>query len=89
MKTLFLRPSKGAILNEVADAILDEKEVFVAGLEAFELIEGPGTAIGSGEQAIIEITLRYDDADPDTVAQIKEIIELAKRRANEIVIEFK
>lgn len=89
MKTLIIKRSKGALLNDVADAILDEHEGVVSSLPEFKLIEGPGTAIGSGDHAIIEIKIRYDEADPEVARQIEKIIELAKLRASEIEVEFK
>lgn len=87
-KTMHLRYPEKQPITEVADYILEEKSALPERVRTFELIEGPASAMGSGDQAIVEIVIRYDEADADTVADIKQIIAFANRGASEVIVEI-
>lgn len=87
-KTMRLTYPGGALLNEVADYILEEKEDFVQRLASFELIEGAASAMGAGDHAIIEIVIRYDAVNESVLEDIKQIIAYANRGASDIIVEI-
>lgn len=88
IKTMHLRYSEKKPLTEVADFIFEEKASLPERVQTFELIEGPASVMGSGDQAIVEIIIRYDEADAETVADIKQIIAFANRGASEVIVEI-
>lgn len=88
IKTMHLKYPGRALLNEVVDYILEEKQSLVERLPSFELIEGPASVMGAGDHAIIEIVIRYHEADEAALEDIKQIIAFANRNASEIIVEI-
>lgn len=87
MKTIRLKRPDGSLLNGVADFILEELAEFAERVPVFELVEGAAALMGSGDHAIIEIVIRYDDASGDDLEAIKAILERAQKGADEVSVD--
>ncbi|NQW09348.1 MAG: hypothetical protein HQ481_05620 [Alphaproteobacteria bacterium] len=85
-KTLHLRASKGATLRSVVDFIFDQKPEIPEHASKFEMIEGGSTEAGSGEDAIVELRLVFDAPTEEDLANIEEIIRIARQSADDIEI---
>lgn len=88
IKHMRLKYPGQALLNEVADYILEEKHDLIDRLAGFELVEGPASLMGSGDQAIVEIVIRYEALDEAVLEDIKQIIAFANRGATEVIVEI-
>lgn len=87
MRTIRLKRPDGSLLNGVADFILEELADFAERVPLLELVEGAASLMGSGDHAIIEIFIRYDEASEEDLKAIKSILEQAKEGANEVSVE--
>lgn len=87
MKTIRLKRTDGSLLNGVADYILEELAAFAERAPVLELVEGAAALMGSGDHAIIEIVIRYDEANEDDLEAIKAILTQAKKGASEVSVE--
>jgi len=88
-KELHLSSESGAVLNDIADFILDEFPELPERVQLFELIPSPVSSpmLAAGEDAVVEIVIRYDDIDEQIAEDIKKIVARAKR-AN-VQVKFK
>lgn len=87
-KTLRLKYKSGALLNPVADYILENKTALIERLAGFELVEGQASLFGSGEHAIVEIIIRYIAPTQEDLDEIEEIVAIAKDFGDELEISI-
>jgi len=78
-KTITLKYKNGEPINVVADYMLTEKANLIDKLDDLELVTGAPTVFGSGEDTIITIKLSYTNPTESDLADINEIISIAKR----------
>lgn len=77
-QTIQLRYKDGAPLNAIADFIIAEKPRLVERLDNIEMIKGASTLFGSGDDKIVTITLQYTNPTEEDLADIHDIIQIAK-----------
>lgn len=79
----------GAVLNEIADFVLEELPELPERVELFELVPSnvPSPELAAGEDAIVEIVIRYDNLDEQIAEDIKKIVARAKRA--DVKVTFK
>jgi hypothetical protein len=90
-KTITLQYKNKKPLNAVADFILLEKPHLFECLDEIKMITEAPVLFGSGEDTIVTIVLKYTNPTKENLADIEEIIAIAKKfgsldGANEIDI---
>ncbi|MBL4806485.1 MAG: hypothetical protein JKY31_04260 [Rhodobacteraceae bacterium] len=75
---IVLKYKNGAPLNAVADFIFLEKARLLERLDKVDMVTGASTLFGSGEDKIITIILQYTDPSEEDLADINDIVAIAK-----------
>lgn len=86
MKTLHLRVPSGQTLAHVVDFVFARKPGLPDKATTFELIEDAKTVGGSGDHAIVEIVIRFENPDEQDLEDIREIVALATSASAETKI---
>lgn len=82
MKTLRIRGHRGHTLGAVVDYIFERKPGLPDKADTFELVEDAKTEAGSGDHAIVEIVIRYENPDAEDLEDIREIVAIAHAGAD-------
>lgn len=88
MKSLRIKARRGGALSEVVKYIFQEKPELPDKASTFDLIEGPKTEGGSGDNAIVEIVIRYASPDEADLEDIRDIIAIASASADKTDISI-
>lgn len=76
--TVYLAYEDGQPMNALVDYILINKKDFLGRLLQFSPLKGKSTLFGSGEDIILSITITYASPTKEDLADIEEIIKVAK-----------
>jgi hypothetical protein len=79
------------LVNDVADFIIQNEPHFLERAELFELIPDskPSPELADGEDALIEIIIRYDALSEENRESIEQILAFANRGAFEIIMKLR
>lgn len=78
----------GASVNWIADYILTEKADLVSRLPELEFIEGAARVFGSGDNAVLEIVIRYENISKEDLESIEKILKWAKVSADNVIMVY-
>lgn len=92
LKTIWITSKDKFPLNEVVDPFLEKAGEQLDDLEAFELIVGKATPLGSGAEPVlkIRITAKIDQSKVGTSDKLDTVLTILKSIAEEIdfALEF-
>ena len=88
MTTLTIRHTKKLPINDIVDFVFEHAPAVPDSVEKFEIIEGASSLFGAGDNAAIEIVIRYkvSDLTDEILSQIERILTFARESADEIEI---
>lgn len=88
IKTVTFTTNEKGALNLLADHIFSEHIDLVERLPEIKFVEGAASMFGSGDNVILEITIRYEEISQKDIEAIEQIISWAESSKAEIEIDY-